>query len=773
MRRFIIYCVLFVTIQGVFAQAFNINGVLKTKDKEPVEFADIVLQTVDSVFVSGTSSGLDGHFTLSKVAPGNYRLMISCVGYLTRRISVEGMTGHIDLDEILMDEESLVLAGVTVNATAMTNTIDKKLVYPTERQVTASTNGINLLQQLMLPGLLVNAMFNEVSLPGGGELQFRINGVKVEREDVLALQPAKIIRIEYHDNPGLKYGNAEVVIDYIVRRPESGGSVGVELNDGITTLGWGNNSLNARINHKHSEFSLNYNINHRHFNDMWRNNMETFTFADGSTLQRKEEGEPGEVKENWQNLNSAYNYQDSTRMFNATLRGIADNQPHYDYNGWLSNMEDPNDKLRIFDASSLTILRPVLDLYYQQNMKKDQTLVLNIVGTYIYTDNTRIYQESRDGVMLTNVNNITTGKKYSLIGEGIYEKKLGANRLSAGLRHTQAYSDNTYRDVHNYATKMDQGETFFYTELKGKLEKLAYTVGAGVTRSYFEQEGIGNDYVYYTFRPRVLLQYNLPANSSLRLKAEINNATPSLSNLSAVDQTVDSLQIQRGNPYLKPYLRYATELTYEIQKGIFYGNILTGYQYQPNAIMDEKYWEDDKIVQTWNNQKDWQLVRNRITLRVGPVKDMVQFSVTGGVNHYISNGKSYRHTYTNWYTQMGLSVTYNNLMANFGMNTNWDSFYGETMKGGDKLHYTSLGYKLKDMSFFLGMLNPFVDTYKLRTEENRSEYASFYKTNYINQISRLLIFGYTYNFSFGRKFKTEEKRLHNADEDSGIMKSGK
>ncbi|KAA6312141.1 hypothetical protein EZS27_036873, partial [termite gut metagenome] len=35
MRRFIIYCVLFVTIQGVFAQAFNINGVLKTKDKEP------------------------------------------------------------------------------------------------------------------------------------------------------------------------------------------------------------------------------------------------------------------------------------------------------------------------------------------------------------------------------------------------------------------------------------------------------------------------------------------------------------------------------------------------------------------------------------------------------------------------------------------------------------------------------------------------------------------------------------------------------------------
>jgi hypothetical protein len=406
-------------------------------------------------------------------------------------------------------------------------------------------------------------------------------------------------------------------------------------------------------------------------------------------------------------------------------------------------------------------------------MKKDQTLVLNIVGTYSYTDNARLYQESRDDVLLTHVNNITTGKKYSLIGEGIYEKKLGDNRLSAGLRHTQAYSDNNYRDVHDYATKMNQGETFLYTELKGRVKKLAYTVGAGVTRSYFGQEGVGDNYAYYTFRPRILLHYSLPANSSLRWRAEIMNVTPSLSNLSAIDQTIDSLQIQRGNPNLKPYLHYRTELTYEIQKGIFYGNILGGYQYQPNMIMDEKYWAGDKIIQTWNNQKDWQRVRSEMTLRVGPVKDIVQFSVTGGVNHYISNGNSYRHTYTNWYTRMDLSTTYKNFMANFKMNTNYDFFYGETLRGGDKFHYISLGYKLKDMSFLLGMMNPFTNTYELRTEENRSQYASFYKTNYINQISRLIIFSYSYNFSFGRKFKTGEKRLNNVDEDSGVMKSGK
>ena len=34
--------------------------------------------------------------------------------------------------------------------------------------------------------------------------------------------PTEIIRIEYHDNPGLRYGNAEVVLDtsFAVRIPE-------------------------------------------------------------------------------------------------------------------------------------------------------------------------------------------------------------------------------------------------------------------------------------------------------------------------------------------------------------------------------------------------------------------------------------------------------------------------------------------------------------------------------------------------------------------------
>ncbi|MDR1644834.1 MAG: carboxypeptidase-like regulatory domain-containing protein [Tannerellaceae bacterium] len=757
-------------VEGMLAQRVRIEGVIKeAKGKEALEFANVVLQTVDSAFVEGVISDGKGSFAFAGVAPGSYQVGVSCLGYAPQSIVLMEVKEHTTLS-VLLEEAAIALESLTVTAANQSSYIDKKLVYPSERQVKASTNGVNLLQQLMLPKLIVNPLFNEVSLPGGGELQYRINGVKVELQDVIALLPADIIRIEYHDNPGLRYGNADVVLDYIVRRPVTGGNMGVDLSDGVYT-GWGNNFLNGRINHKKSEFSVNYSLFHRDFYQMSRDNEERFVFADGNVLHRKEVGDPGHVEMYWQHLNTAYSFQNEATLVSATLRYYARSHPHFDYTGTLYNVADPSDAVRMIDQSTRKVHRPALDLYFQQKLRGDQTLALNLVGTYNYTTDTRFYQESRNDVLLTDVNNRVTGRKYSWIGEAIYEKKLGANRIGAGIRHMQAFSNNTYVDDLSYTTKMNQGETYFYGEFKGKAGKLDYTVGMGLTRSAFRQEGDEN-YDYYAFNPRLNLYYTLPERSSLRLKMEMNNSSPSLSNLSNVSLVIDSLQVQRGNPSLKPFLDSYAELTYERQQGIVYGNVTGTYVYQHKAIMDEKYPEGDKIIQTWNNQKNHQRMSGSLTLRVGPVKDILQVSATGGVNHYLSNGNTYHHRYTNWYTRVEGSATFRGFTAVAGLETPWNWFYGETLEGGENIHYAMLNYSRKALSVGLGMFNPFADNYKQETE-NRSQYASYKKTNYINESSRLLMVKLTYRFSFGRTYNAGERRLNNADEDSGVMNTGK
>ena len=651
-------------IQGVFAQNLEIKGMVRNgRDKAPLEFANVVLQTADSVFITGTTTDGKGRFMLDKVKAGDYLLAVSSLGYETQYIALDGFNKSIDLKEILMEDAAVSLDGVTVSASNTSSRSDRKLIFPSDRQVKASTNGMDLLQQLMLPKITVNPMSNEIKVPGNGEVQLRINGVKVELDEIKALLPTDIIRIEFHDNPGLRYRNAEVVLDYIVRRPETGGNFSVDMSQGVNAL-WGEHRVSGKINHKKSEFGASYRIGPRDFYGMSRDNEEIFHLADGTVLHRKETGDPSHASMFMHNLNLNYSVQDPEKyLFNATFRYWNNHQPHWDYRGILSNLDNPDDYVDMVDLNSSDNQVPALDLYYQRNLKNDQTLVFNVVGTYNRTSSHRFYQESRGEELLTDINNRVSGKKYSLIGEAIYEKKLAnGNSLSGGVWHTQSFSDNEYRNGHDYETHMDQSASSIYGEFKGKVRKLDYMLGVELARLYYKQEGTDDSDQFYTFNPRFTLQYALPGQSFIRLKGYVGNLSPSLGNLNAVEQVIDSLQLQRGNPRLESYMSYLLDLNYEYQKGIFYALVNGTYEYVPNAIMDEKYQEGNKIIQTWNNQKNWQRVVGFAMFRVGPIKDILQFSFTGGVNHYISNGNTYSHRYTNWYCNMQASLTWKKFM---------------------------------------------------------------------------------------------------------------
>ncbi|WP_302799673.1 TonB-dependent receptor [Parabacteroides goldsteinii] len=761
-------------IQGVFAQNLEIKGMVRNgRDKAPLEFANVVLQTADSVFITGTTTDGKGRFMLDKVKAGDYLLAVSSLGYETQYIALDGFNKSIDLKEILMEDAAVSLDGVTVSASNTSSRSDRKLIFPSDRQVKASTNGMDLLQQLMLPKITVNPMSNEIKVPGNGEVQLRINGVKVELDEIKALLPTDIIRIEFHDNPGLRYRNAEVVLDYIVRRPETGGNFSVDMSQGVNAL-WGEHRVSGKINHKKSEFGASYRIGPRDFYGMSRDNEEIFHLADGTVLHRKETGDPSHASMFMHNLNLNYSVQDPEKyLFNATFRYWNNHQPHWDYRGILSNLDNPDDYVDMVDLNSSDNQVPALDLYYQRNLKNDQTLVFNVVGTYNRTSSHRFYQESRGEELLTDINNRVSGKKYSLIGEAIYEKKLAnGNSLSGGVWHTQSFSDNEYRNGHDYETHMDQSASSIYGEFKGKVRKLDYMLGVELARLYYKQEGTDDSDQFYTFNPRFTLQYALPGQSFIRLKGYVGNLSPSLGNLNAVEQVIDSLQLQRGNPRLESYMSYLLDLNYEYQKGIFYALVNGTYEYVPNAIMDEKYQEGNKIIQTWNNQKNWQRVVGFAMFRVGPIKDILQFSFTGGVNHYISNGNTYSHRYTNWYCNMQASLTWKKFMLMYQMNTNWNRFWGETLEGGENIQMFMAKYNFKNLSLGIGAFNPFSDNWKVQSE-NWNQYASSKKTSYIKESSRLFVVSVSYNFSFGRTYKAGQKRLNNSDSDSGVMSTGK
>lgn len=253
------------------------------------------------------------------------------------------------------------------------------------------------------------------------------------------------------------------------------------------------------------------------------------------------------------------------------------------------------------DRSSSWEHIPSLDLYYQRNLKNQQSLILNVVGTYIDSNSERYYKEMQGTETLTDLTTIVNGNKYSVISEGIYEKGFKAGRLSTGIKHTQSFTNNEYTGSSLSKTEMKQSETYAYTEFQGKIKKFNYSLGIGGSRSWFSQGGVG--YQNYTFRPTASLKYNFNDNSFLRYRGNIYSSAPSLSDLSNVEQSIDSLQIRRGNSNLKPVMVYTNSLNYDIRKGIFSGSLFLGHWYRNKPIMEETRVENNKFIRTNDNQK--------------------------------------------------------------------------------------------------------------------------------------------------------------------------
>ena len=769
MKTIIIAAILMLFSVGIHSQQIQIKGEIRDAgDSQPVEFANIVLQTLDSAFIAGTNSNEKGAFRLEKIKPGDYRLVVSYLGYETTYVSILGIAKSIDLGKVLLQPSSVALEEVTIKASAVRSYSDRRIAFPTDQQKQNATNGINLLSTMMLPRLQVNPLTNEVKADEG-DIQFCINGIKVEALDVQALSPKEIIRVEYHDNPGVRYGNVAAVLDYIVKREMTGGSVNMNLSNSPVTV-FGDDQVAVRLNHKKSEFGLQYSTRYRNFNAR-KEALETYNFGDGTNMQRVLNGIPTYIMETTHNTSLNYSLVEADKYyFNATLR-YSFTKERKKSHSLLYEKQTPEQITDVRSGGESRSHLPSLDLYYMRTLKNKQTITANIVGTYINTDANQNYTEKEEEEVLSDVLSNVLGKKYSLIGEGIYEKNWDFGRLSSGVKHSQAWTDNTYAGTVGGNTRMKQSETYLFAEFSGKLKRINYMGGVGVARSWFKQEG-EDSYQYYSFRPKVSLQYNMTDNTFIRLGGSVGNTSPALSELSAIEQIIDTLQIRRGNPYLTPYMNYNTYLNYEYKKGLFTGGVNLYYWYSPDMIMEETLFENNKFIRTYANQNSWQKVSGDLNIRFGPIKNILMFNITGGVNHFISDGRTYRHTYTNLYYTASVMAMYKKFMGMFQIGSPRNNFVGETMHGGENIHLFMLRYNQGKFTAGAGIMLPFSSLYK-REDENRNRYAPYKMESFSTSASRMLLLTFSWTFEFGRKYKGGSKRLNNIDTDAGIVKGDK
>lgn len=756
-------------VAGNVLYSQNITGKVVDKERQEIIYANVVLQTIDSTFVAGTTSDEKGEFKMQKVAAGHYRLAISAMGYRTMYIDLQGFERSAHLGTLILRDVPQQLGEVTVTASNIISTADKKMVFPNQKQVKASANGVDLLRNLMLPRLTINPIDNSVGTTDGGSVQLCINGRKVSKEEIMALQPSDILRIEMLEDVGVRYSNAAAAVNYIVKRYDIGGSLGYNGVQSIKSA-YGQHNVNGKLSFGKSEISVRYGNFLQYCNDLWYNRSETFIFTDGRQYHRKQYTHTDGQKQLFQTGALSYNLQDGNKYMLNISAGLSHNlNPHMRYYGKLYTEEYPESVTDRKETSHNRNLSPSLDIYFQRNLKHSQFLALNAVGTYINTNNHDSYAEYLQNKAVVDYTSGVKGKKYSLITEGIYEKGLArGGQLGVGIKHTQSYTDNEYSGTLHYTTRMKQANTYSYAQYHAKWKNLRYRIGFGVTRSWFRQQG-EEEYETWSVNPRLNLNYLINKQWSASLEGNISTANPSLSQLSAADQLTDSLQINRGNPDLQPGRNYNAKLRLSYNKGKWNAALFCNYYRDEDVIMPHIYQEGDKFIHSYANHPDFQRLRSGIDVRLGMLWDILTLS--GGVyaNQAWSNGLDFSHSHHSIGWQLGATFMYKNFTGMFLYKNDTDSFFGETLNRGEEAQLVQVQYRLKKMNIGLRMLNPFQKDYK-RKEANRNQYAGYDYEYHVDDIARMICVTFSWNLSFGRNHKSGSKRMNNSDTEDGVIK---
>ena len=757
-------------LQGMAMANNQITGTLTDGNdgSELVAATVILLDGEGERQLQGVTTDTRGRFVLNGVADGDYLLRFSYIGYEPQSLVLTNLTENIDLGEIALLPSSMELGEVVVSGDRVIRRIDRQTVLPTEAQKKASTNGIALLSRLSLANLTVHPLDKSVTNGEGDAVQLRINGVEATNEEVTALRPADILRIEYHDNPGLRFGNVAAVLDFIVRHRDAGGNVYADLTNGVKPLGFGNYHLSGKYHTGKSAFSAVARWSRRDLE--WnRENTETFRHPD-HTVVNEETGLPTEIKYDYLTLNLNYAYTNGEKsLLNIALRNNLNDIPH--------SFTDRNSLLRrdgkeytLTDRERTRTFIPSLDIYYRLDLKNDRQLYFDVVGTYLESSGSRTYRLEESGQPPVEIRSRTEGDKYSLIGEGIYECPLLGGKFTTGVKHTQAYLYNIYDGDARNTVSMNTAETYLFAELQTGIGRWDCTVGVGAMRTFHRQGGNGQE--KYFFRPTLTLSRRLADKVFLRYHAYLSGYAPSLSALSDVTQGMDAFQVRRGNPALRSVTFFSNSLSMSWKTGWTDVELSGRYSYDDKPIMEETLYEGGMFVRTYANQRSFHRLNLHGRIQLRPLKEHLTVSLSPFFNRYVSRGNAYTHTHSNFGFTGSVVGMFGNWVMMAEMYTSRHELWGETISKDEAVHTIAVGYNRERWSVQAMVMNPFTDDYKTEVLDV-SRLAPNRQLAYSKDFTRMLMLNVSFNLDFGKQRRSEGRRIQNEDTDTGILSGRK
>jgi outer membrane beta-barrel protein/carboxypeptidase family protein len=271
---------LLLTATTVFTQAQQINGLAKDDNGTAIGGATIsLIKATDSSVIKLAVTKPDGTYGFAGIPEGNYKVLVSYVGYkpaFSPKFSLGG--SDMTVPELKLSKIGGNLNNVTVTANKpMVEVKADKTILNVEGTINAvGSNALELLRKS--PGVLLDKDDN-ISLAGKNGVQVYVDGrtTPLSGADLAnylkTLQSSQIEAIELITNPSAKYdaaGNAGI-INIRLKKNKSLGTNG-SVNAGWNIATYAKYNAGASLNYRNkninifSTYSFSYTPNEQHLN---------------------------------------------------------------------------------------------------------------------------------------------------------------------------------------------------------------------------------------------------------------------------------------------------------------------------------------------------------------------------------------------------------------------------------------------------------------------------------------------------------------------------
>lgn len=617
--------------------------------------------------------------------------------------SVSAMAQTEASDSIAAQE----LQEIVIEAPRVVRKADMDVYHPSKSAVDNSKNGMQLLNNLMIPSLSVSDALGSITA-AGQSVQVRINGRAATIEQVRTLLPETVKRVEWMDNPGLRYGGANYVLNFIVANPSLGGSLQLLARPSLNEA-FGLYMADAKFNFGKSQFEIGADYRLANRMKTHRDYTETFTFPDGATLTRKETSLGGTMDNTSGNLRASYNYiKPDTTVFVAEFSIHRDFTDKSLYNGLLS-LSDGTDDILLTDSHGDTGTTPTLSLYLQRHFARRQMLVVDFRSSFYFGRTFSDYLERLPSspIYLTDIHTNIKDRNQAYGIEAEYIKNWRNGRFTAGVSYTANRNRSEYENLGGDIFHQRQDKVYFFAEYFHRLGKWTATAGMGVqyTDFLFKESDRGNH--SWSPRPQATITYSLNQNHNFRINFTSWQSTPSLAETNVVPQQLDGFQWRVGNQNLKTSNSYMLIFSYGFNLPRISGTFGIRAFTSPNAITPLLEWKEGRLITTYENSRG---LKNLSFFLAPQIEIVPQWLIVSGYVQYRMErmkGTGYAIDHNGWSGNASLQLTHWGFVLSAQYQYAQRDLWGERISWGEDANVISLDYNWKDWQFGAGILMPF------------------------------------------------------------------